>query len=42
MRRIIELVKQPLPDPGDPRVTWEQLHQRDLVSLMRASRVRLI
>jgi hypothetical protein len=42
MRKIIEVVKQPLPRPGDPDVTWKDLNQADLVSLMRASRVRLL
>lgn len=40
MRQIIELVKQPLPEANDPKVTWKDLNQADLVSLMRASRVR--
>lgn len=39
MTRIIGLVRVPLPDPGDPTSTWDDLRQRDLATLMRVSRV---
>ena len=39
MTRIIEMVRVPLPCPGDPRVTWSDLRQQDLATLMRTSRV---
>jgi hypothetical protein len=39
MTRIIEMVHVPLPVPGDPSVTWDNLRQRDLATLMRVSRV---
>jgi len=39
MTRIIEMVRVPLPVPGDPAVTWDDLRQQDLATLMRVSRV---
>jgi hypothetical protein len=39
MTRIIEMVHVPLPVPGDPCVTWDELRQQDLATLMRVSRV---
>ena len=40
MARIIELVKRPLPEIGDPEATMKELCQNDLASLMRVSKVR--
>ena len=40
MARIIELVKQPLPEIGDSKATMKELCQNDLASLMRVSKVR--
>lgn len=39
MTRIIGLVRVPLPSPGNPFRTWDDLRQRDLATLMRVSRV---
>jgi hypothetical protein len=39
MTRIIGLVRVPLPSPGTPFRTWDDLRQRDLATRMRVSRV---
>jgi len=39
MVRIVELVRQPLPEIGDPKATMKELCQNNLASLMRVSKV---
>lgn len=40
MRRIISYIQQPLPPVDEVDVTWKELNQKDLSTMMRVSRVR--
>jgi hypothetical protein len=42
MRKIISYLQQPLPAVNQPDVTWKELNQKDLSTMMRVSRVRLL
>jgi hypothetical protein len=42
MRKIISYLQQPLPAINQPDVTWKELNQRHLSTMMRVSRVRLL
>jgi hypothetical protein len=40
MRKIISYLQKPLPSANQPNVTWKELNQRDLSTMMRVCRVR--
>jgi hypothetical protein len=39
MRKIISYLQQPLPSANQTNVTWKELNQKDLSTMMRVSRV---
>ena len=40
MRKIIPYLQRPLPSANQLNVTWKELNQKDLSTMMRVSRVR--
>jgi len=42
MRKIISYLRKPLPAVNQPDVTWKELNQKDIATMMRVSRVRLL
>ena len=42
MRKIISYLHKPLPAVNQPDDTWKELNQKDLATMMRVSRVRLL